>query len=75
MEQLNFSFPARRAISGRVHVGVVGSGDLEVLLEPSADSQAHVNVNTSGAGECPNGSAIGGRVADAGSIPCGFNRA
>jgi len=28
-------------------VGVVGSGDLEVLLEPSTDSQAHVNVNTS----------------------------
>lgn len=47
MEQLHFSFPARRPISGRVHVGVVGSGDLEVLLEPSADSQAHVSVNTS----------------------------
>jgi malonate decarboxylase delta subunit len=47
MEQLNFSFPARRAITRSVHVGVVGSGDLEVLLEPSADARAHVSVNTS----------------------------
>ena len=50
MEQLNFSFPARRAITRSVHVGVVGSGDLEVLLEPSADARAHVSVNTSVAG-------------------------
>jgi malonate decarboxylase delta subunit len=28
-------------------VGVVGSGDLEVLLEPSPDALAHVVVNTS----------------------------
>jgi malonate decarboxylase delta subunit len=31
----------------RAHVGVVGSGDLEVLLEPSPDLRAHVLVNTS----------------------------
>ena len=34
---LNFDYPARRAIAARAHVGVVGSGDLEVLLEPAAD--------------------------------------
>jgi malonate decarboxylase delta subunit len=47
MERLNFSYPARRAIAHRAHVGVVGSGDLEVLLEPSPDQQAHVAVTTS----------------------------
>lgn len=47
MERLNFTYPARRAIARRAHVGVVGSGDLEVLLEPSPDQQAHVAVTTS----------------------------
>jgi malonate decarboxylase delta subunit len=28
-------------------VGVVGSGDLEVLLQPSSDQHAHVSVTTS----------------------------
>ena len=47
MERLSFSYPAREAVGRRVHVGVVGSGDLEVLLEPSPDGEAHVTVNTS----------------------------
>jgi malonate decarboxylase acyl carrier protein len=47
MEQLTFEYPARRPLSARVHVGVVGSGDLEVLLEPSADKAAHVTITTS----------------------------
>jgi malonate decarboxylase delta subunit len=47
MERLEFSYPAHRAVARRVHVGVVGSGDLEVLLEPSADGRAHVSVTTS----------------------------
>jgi malonate decarboxylase delta subunit len=34
MERLEFEFPAKRTISQRAHVGVVGSNDLEVLLEP-----------------------------------------
>lgn len=50
MEQLKFSYPARSPVARRVHVGVVGSGDLEILLEPSADQQAHVTVTTSVAG-------------------------
>ena len=29
------------------HVGVVGSGDLEVLLEPSKEGKATVNIRTS----------------------------
>jgi len=47
MEILRFTYPAARAVRCRAHVGVVGSGDLEILLEPSADAQAHVTVTTS----------------------------
>ena len=47
MESLSFSYPAGRTVGRRVHLGVVGSGDLEVLLEPSADDRAHVTVTTS----------------------------
>lgn len=47
MEKLSFSYPAREPVARRVHVGVVGSGDLEVLLEPSPDDRAHVTVRTS----------------------------
>ena len=47
MERMSFTYPAREAVARRVHVGVVGSGDLEVLLEPSADRDAHVAVTTS----------------------------
>lgn len=47
MERMSFTYPAREPLARRVHVGVVGSGDLEVLLEPSPDENAHVEVTTS----------------------------
>ncbi len=47
MEKIELDYPARHAVPRRVHVGVVGSGDLEVLLEPSPDQGAHVLINTS----------------------------
>jgi malonate decarboxylase delta subunit len=47
MEKMQYDYPAAYPVSHRVHVGVVGSGDLEVLLEPSADNRSHVIVNTS----------------------------
>lgn len=47
METIQLDYPALHTVLRRVHVGVVGSGDLEVLLEPSPDGQAHVLVNTS----------------------------
>ena len=47
MERLKLDYPAQHPVPQRVHVGVVASGDLEVLLEPSADGRAHVVVNTS----------------------------
>ena len=47
MEKLVFDYPASRPVPQRTHVGVVGSGDLEVLLEPSSDKMAHVTIRTS----------------------------
>jgi malonate decarboxylase delta subunit len=47
MEKLNFDYPASQPVRQRAHVGVVGSGDLEVLLEPSSDEMAHVAIRTS----------------------------
>jgi malonate decarboxylase delta subunit len=56
MEHLTFDYPAQRAVTSRAHVGVVGSGDLEVLLSPTRPAgpsdtasalTAHVVVRTS----------------------------
>lgn len=47
METLKYDYPASAAFPRRVHVGVVGSGDLEVLIEPITGSRATVVVNTS----------------------------
>ncbi|MCX4164860.1 MULTISPECIES: malonate decarboxylase subunit delta [Paraburkholderia] len=47
MEHLTFDYPAQRAVTARAHVGVVGSGDLEVLLSPAASMTASVIVRTS----------------------------
>jgi malonate decarboxylase delta subunit len=47
MQEYAYSYPATEQVARRAHVGVVGSGDLEILLEPSADGQAHVRVRTS----------------------------
>ena len=47
MEHLTFDYPAKRPVTARAHVGVVGSGDLEVLLAPSDAMTARVVVRTS----------------------------
>jgi malonate decarboxylase delta subunit len=48
MENITFEYPtAQRGITKRAHVGVVGSGDMEVLLEPSPENGAHVEITTS----------------------------
>ena len=47
MEKLQFSFPAGPPAQGRALAGVVGSGDLEVLLEPGLPGTTGVVVNTS----------------------------
>lgn len=47
MEILNFHFHADKQITRPAHAGVVGSGNLEVLLEPAEDGKAEVQVTTS----------------------------
>jgi len=47
MEKLSFDYAASLPVRQRAHVGIVGSGDLEVLLEPSSDQMAHVTIRTS----------------------------
>jgi malonate decarboxylase delta subunit len=47
MEHIELDYPAKRKISKRAHTGVVGSGDLEVLLEPANGDSAHVSIRTS----------------------------
>jgi malonate decarboxylase delta subunit len=47
MERIELNYPAKRKVSGRAHVGVVGSGDLEVLLEAAAGNSSQVLIRTS----------------------------
>jgi malonate decarboxylase delta subunit len=47
MEHFEFVYPARNRVVRRAHIGVVSSGDLEVLLEPSEDTCACVSITTS----------------------------
>lgn len=50
MQTLTYRFPAREAAIRPIHVGVVASGDLEILLEPLAagdDDGVVVRVRTS----------------------------
>lgn len=51
MQTLTYDFPAEHVAGQPVHVGVVGSGDLEILLEPPATNdpadRATVRVRTS----------------------------
>ena len=49
MQELSYSFPVEPNLGERrrVHVGVVGSGDLEVLYRPAEGNVARVRVRTS----------------------------
>jgi malonate decarboxylase delta subunit len=47
MENLRYEYPATRPVARSAHVGVVGSGDLEVLLSPARGAAAEVVIRTS----------------------------
>ncbi len=47
MQHIELDYPATRKVSKKAHTGVVGSGDLEVLLEPATGTGAHVSIRTS----------------------------
>jgi len=46
VEKLVYSFPASKSIDHRAHVGVVGSGDLEILVEPSDEKKTVFEIRT-----------------------------
>jgi malonate decarboxylase delta subunit len=48
MEKLEFDYPsAARQVTGRSHVGVSGSGDMELLMQPAEAHQGRVSILTS----------------------------
>ena len=47
MEQLDFQFTGGAPAARRAYAGVVGSGDLEVLLTPGSDGRIDVAITTS----------------------------
>lgn len=46
MEKLTLHYDANKSIFRRAHVGVAGSGDLEILIEPVAEPKAQVQIRT-----------------------------
>lgn len=59
LEILEFEFPARQnRLRRRAHVGVVASGNLEVLMEPSSSPNSIVRVRTNVSGYRDEWSAI-----------------
>lgn len=47
MEKLEFQFDGGAPAARRAHAGVVGSGDLEVLLAPGVQGRVEVDITTS----------------------------
>ncbi len=50
MEAFSFKYPAGKKVSQRAHTGVVGSGDLEILLEPGDSNKTEFIVRTASDG-------------------------
>ncbi|MEK4670611.1 malonate decarboxylase subunit delta [Niallia sp. FSL R7-0271] len=46
MEKLQFHFETSKPIQTAAHIGVVGSGDLEIILEPAEGTKTEVSVLT-----------------------------
>ena len=55
LEVLDYSFPGSRPVAGfaPVLVGVVGSGNLEVMLEPAEGGDCQLRIETSARGFAP----------------------
>lgn len=46
LENLTYEYPATKQLKEQVHVGVVGSGNLEIILEPREDDKLVIEVRT-----------------------------
>jgi malonate decarboxylase delta subunit len=53
MEKIHLEYPAQRPAARRAHVGVVGSGDLEVLAAPGETGKTTIDISTSVDGSGP----------------------
>ena len=50
MESFSLKYPASKQVARRAHVGVVGSGDLEILLVPGRQNHTEFIVRTAADG-------------------------
>lgn len=46
LEKIVYTFPATKKIQRFSHVGVVGSGDLEVIMKPTNNAETEVTIRT-----------------------------
>ncbi|KZU27788.1 malonate decarboxylase acyl carrier protein [Lactiplantibacillus plantarum] len=46
MEKLHFKYAATEQIAHPVHIGVVASGDLEVIMKPTTNSESTLDIVT-----------------------------
>ena|ERR1700687_5952092 len=69
MEHIVLEFPAAKPPQGRTLVGVVASGDLEVLIEANASVRTTVTINTSVDGLSKVWEAALSRLLGAGDLP------
>ena len=46
MEQLSYTYPTNQPINKKIHVGVVGSGDLEILMFPTTKQESTIKICT-----------------------------
>jgi malonate decarboxylase delta subunit len=69
MENFTYSYPAGESAAKKVLVGVVASGDLEVLLEPAATGATSVHITTSVVGKGKIWGAVLNRIFTADALP------
>jgi len=69
MQTLSLHFPATSPLPARAQVGCVGSGDLEVLLQPAQEAQLTVEITTSADGNSARWETLLGRVFATRDIP------
>ncbi|MDO5102135.1 MAG: malonate decarboxylase subunit delta [Lautropia sp.] len=69
MEQWDMSFPAMAPVADRVIVGVVSSGDLEVMLEPHIEGETVVSITSSIDGSGGVWEALLSRMLGSGTLP------
>lgn len=71
MEHITLSFPATRTASGNALAGVVGSGDMEVLLTADAGQTLTIDITTSVDNSRARWQALFSRLSTLGSLTSG----